>query len=57
MHYREAAANLLTGTNLDPYAGIPEFKVTAVRIEPVRRRYAAEERGARGARTLVAGDD
>ncbi len=35
MHYREAAANLLTNPVLDPYAGIPEFKVCAVRIEPV----------------------
>lgn len=36
MHYREAAANLLTNPVLDPYAGIPEFKVCAVRVEPVR---------------------
>lgn len=36
MHYREAAANLLTNASkLDPYAGIPEFKVSAVRVEPV----------------------
>ncbi|HET9011600.1 MAG TPA: formate dehydrogenase subunit alpha, partial [Gemmatimonadaceae bacterium] len=33
MHYREAAANLLTNPALDPYAGIPEFKVCAVRVE------------------------
>ncbi len=33
-HFREAAANLLTNTALDPYAKIPEFKVTAVRVEP-----------------------
>jgi formate dehydrogenase major subunit len=33
-HFREAAANLLTNTVLDPYAKIPEFKVTAVRVEP-----------------------
>lgn len=32
MHYREAAANLLTNPALDPYAGIPEFKVCAVRV-------------------------
>ena len=38
MHYREAAANLLTNPALDPYAHIPEFKVCAVRIEPVVRR-------------------
>ncbi|MGH7719562.1 MAG: formate dehydrogenase subunit alpha [Gemmatimonadaceae bacterium] len=36
MHYREAAANLLTNPALDPYAGIPEFKVCAVRVEAVR---------------------
>ena len=35
MHYREAAANLLTNPALDPYAKIAEFKVSAVRIEPV----------------------
>lgn len=32
MHYREAAANLLTNPALDPYAHIPEFKVCAVRV-------------------------
>jgi predicted molibdopterin-dependent oxidoreductase YjgC len=46
MHYREAAANLLTNPALDPYAHIPEFKVCAVRIEPVsprgRRAQSAE---------------
>jgi len=35
MHYREAAANLLTNSALDPYAGIPEFKVCAVKLSPV----------------------
>jgi len=34
-HFREAAANLLTIAALDPVAKIPEFKVAAVRIEPV----------------------
>jgi predicted molibdopterin-dependent oxidoreductase YjgC len=34
MHYREAAANLLTNPALDPVAHIPEFKVCAVRVEP-----------------------
>ena len=33
MHYREAAANLLTNPALDPHAHIPEFKVCAVRVE------------------------
>jgi formate dehydrogenase major subunit len=32
-HFRDAAANLLTGTALDPYAKIPEFKISAVRVE------------------------
>jgi predicted molibdopterin-dependent oxidoreductase YjgC len=32
MHYREAAANLLTNPALDGPSGIPEFKVCAVRI-------------------------
>jgi formate dehydrogenase major subunit len=33
MHFREAAANLLTNPALDPYAKIASFKVSAVRIE------------------------
>jgi formate dehydrogenase major subunit len=37
MHFREAAANLLTNPALDPYAKIASFKVSAVRIEPVRQ--------------------
>jgi formate dehydrogenase major subunit len=36
MHYREAAANLLTNPALDGPSGIPEFKVCAVRVEAVR---------------------
>jgi len=35
MHYREAAANLLTNPALDPYAKIASFKVSAVKIEKV----------------------
>jgi formate dehydrogenase major subunit len=35
MHFREAAANLLTNPALDPYAKIAEFKVCAVRIGSV----------------------
>ncbi|HEX5439084.1 MAG TPA: molybdopterin dinucleotide binding domain-containing protein, partial [Gemmatimonadaceae bacterium] len=57
MHYREAAANLLTNPKLDPYAGIPELKVSAVRVEavnPTAKASAWEERS-RG--MLVAGDD
>jgi formate dehydrogenase major subunit len=34
MHFREAAANLLTNPQLDPYAKIAAFKISAVRIEP-----------------------
>src|SRR6478609_9750000 len=34
MHFREAAANLLTNPALDPYAKIASFKVSAVQIEP-----------------------
>jgi predicted molibdopterin-dependent oxidoreductase YjgC len=33
MHFREAAANLLTNPQLDPYARIASFKISAVRIE------------------------
>ncbi len=32
--YVEAAANILTNAALDPYGKIPEFKFSAVRIEP-----------------------
>lgn len=32
-HFHEAAANLLTIAALDPVAGIPEYKVAAVRVE------------------------
>jgi formate dehydrogenase major subunit len=35
-HFREAAANLLTNPRLDPYAKIAEFKISAVRVEPIR---------------------
>jgi formate dehydrogenase major subunit len=37
MHFREAAANLLTNPQLDPYARIAAFKVAAVRVEPTRQ--------------------
>ncbi|MBA3522389.1 MAG: molybdopterin-dependent oxidoreductase, partial [Gemmatimonadales bacterium] len=36
MHFREAAANLLTNPQLDPYARIAAFKISAVRVEPAR---------------------
>jgi formate dehydrogenase major subunit len=35
MHFREAAANLLTNPALDPYAKIASFKISAVKIEAV----------------------
>lgn len=34
-HYREAAANVLTNTALDPVSKIPELKACAVRIERI----------------------
>lgn len=34
-HSKEAAINLLTNDVLDPYSKIPEFKVAAVRIDPL----------------------
>ncbi len=37
-HFREAAANLLTINAVDPNAKIPEFKVCAAAVEPVRRK-------------------
>ncbi|CAN5756732.1 formate dehydrogenase subunit alpha [soil metagenome] len=41
MHFREAAANLLTNPQLDPYARIASFKISAVRIEPAAARSVA----------------
>jgi len=58
MHYREACANLLTNPALDPYAHIPEFKVCAVRVTPVRAHDVYKEREEHAARVaLSAGDD
>jgi formate dehydrogenase alpha subunit len=37
-HFKEAAANVLTNTALDPIAKIPELKVCAIRIEPINER-------------------
>jgi predicted molibdopterin-dependent oxidoreductase YjgC len=34
-HFAEAAANALTNSAFDPIAKIPEFKVCAVRVEPL----------------------
>jgi predicted molibdopterin-dependent oxidoreductase YjgC len=34
-HYHEAAANILTSSELDPICKIPELKVCAVKIEPI----------------------
>ena len=57
MHYREAAANLLTNPALDPYAGIPEFKVCAVHIAPVLRDGKRVMADTRSKRAVAAGDD
>jgi formate dehydrogenase major subunit len=35
-HFREAAANLLTIDEIDPFGKIPEFKFCAVKVEPAR---------------------
>jgi formate dehydrogenase major subunit len=40
--YAEAAANLLTNPQLDPYGKIPEFKYCAARVERVAADQAAE---------------
>lgn len=36
-HFKEAAANVLTNTALDPICKIPELKVCAVRLEPATK--------------------
>jgi formate dehydrogenase alpha subunit len=43
-HYREAAANMLTSTELDPVCKIPELKVCAVRIERLKEKKTAGSR-------------
>ncbi|HUC11539.1 MAG TPA: molybdopterin dinucleotide binding domain-containing protein, partial [Stellaceae bacterium] len=40
--YAEAAANILTNPQLDPFGKIPEFKFCAARVEPAEVRAAAE---------------
>ena len=37
-HFREAAANLLTIDEIDPFGKIPEFKFCAVQVEPLGAR-------------------
>ncbi len=39
--FAEAAANLLTNPQLDPFGKIPEFKFCAARVEPVAERVSA----------------
>jgi formate dehydrogenase major subunit len=40
--YAEAAANVLTNPQLDPFGKIPEFKYCAAKVEPVLARQPAE---------------
>jgi formate dehydrogenase major subunit len=40
--YAEAAANVLTNPQLDPFGKIPEYKFCAARVEPAESRAAAE---------------
>jgi formate dehydrogenase major subunit len=41
--YAEAAANILTNPQLDPFGKIPEFKYCAARVEPLREHAEAAE--------------
>ena len=41
--FEEAAANLLTNPQLDPFGKIPEFKFCAARVEPMRELQTAAE--------------
>jgi formate dehydrogenase alpha subunit len=41
-HFRESAANLLTVSALDPVAKIPEYKVCAVKVQPIKVSREAE---------------
>ena len=40
--FAEAAANVLTNPQLDPFGKIPEFKFCAAKVEPASLRQAAE---------------
>ncbi|MGX9355618.1 formate dehydrogenase subunit alpha [Roseobacteraceae bacterium S113] len=40
--YVEAAANILTNPAIDPFGKIPEFKFSAVKVEPAKQQVAAE---------------
>jgi len=40
--YAEAAANVLTNPQLDPFGKIPEFKFCAAKVEPAAMQAAAE---------------
>ena len=40
--YAEAAANVLTNPQLDPFGKIPEFKYCAIKIEKAQMAEAAE---------------
>ena len=40
--FNEAAANVLTNPQLDPYGKIPEFKFCAAKVEPIQEPVAAE---------------
>jgi formate dehydrogenase major subunit len=35
MHFAAGAVNKLTGETFDPHAGIPEYKISSVRVEPL----------------------
>jgi formate dehydrogenase major subunit len=35
MHFAAGAVNKLTGETFDPQAGIPEYKVSSVRVDPL----------------------
>ena len=47
-HFREAAANLLTNDEVDPFGKIPEFKFCAVRLEATGAKADADSYGAEG---------
>ncbi len=47
-HFREAAANVLTIDEIDPYGKIPEFKFCAVQIEPLAAPFGSESRSGAG---------
>jgi predicted molibdopterin-dependent oxidoreductase YjgC len=54
-HFPESRTNILTGEAVDEFTGCPEYKVCAVRLEPVGAEEGAGVRGREAVGEVVAG--